>query len=52
MLDKDISAEELKSYIPTNFSCNLGSGSGCVCTTNEDYDQLNTKGGNMENTNH
>ena len=49
LLEKDISAEELKKYIPTNFSCGLGSNLnvGCLCTTKEDLDYLSKRGGNM-----
>jgi hypothetical protein len=45
----DVSKEELKNYIPSNFSCNFGSknGSGCVCYTKEDANYLTNKGGNI-----
>jgi hypothetical protein len=45
----DMSPEELKKYIPSNFSCNFGSknGSGCVCYTKEDSNYLTNKGGNI-----
>ena len=46
---QDLSPEELKKYIPSNFSCNFGSknGSGCVCYTKEDSNYLTNKGGNI-----
>ena len=49
LLEKDISAEELKNYVPTNFSCGLGSNlnGGCLCTTKEDLEYLSKRGGNM-----
>jgi hypothetical protein len=49
LLEKDISKEELKKYIPTNFSCGLGSNlnGGCLCTTKEDLEYLSKRGGNM-----
>jgi hypothetical protein len=45
---KDMTAEELKNYIPTNFSCNLGSntGGGCVCVSKDDYEVLGSRGSN------
>ena len=48
---KDMSPEEIKKYIPTNFSCNLGSnnGGGCVCVTKPDYDVLSARGSNGVN---
>ena len=44
----DMSADELKKYIPTNFSCNLGSntGGGCVCVSKNDYEVLGSRGSN------
>jgi hypothetical protein len=44
----DMSTDELKNYIPTNFSCNLGSntGGGCVCVSKEDYEVLGSRGSN------
>jgi len=49
LLEKDISPEELKKYIPTNFSCALGSNvnGGCLCVTKNDFDYLSKRGGNM-----
>ena len=32
--------------IGTNMSCNLGSTSGCVCMTNNDFDYLSNRGNN------
>jgi hypothetical protein len=46
MLDNTIPPEELKNYIPSNFSCNRGDNSGCVCVTQNDYDYLNNHSNN------
>jgi hypothetical protein len=50
---KDLSPEELANYIPTNFSCNLGSntGGGCVCVTKDDYKYLSSRGTNAQEKN-
>lgn len=56
LLDKDIKPEELKKYIPSNYSCNFGdninnsTNSGCVCVTQSDYDYLNNHGNNSRNS--
>ena len=44
----DMTSDELTKYIPTNFSCNLGSdnGGGCVCVTKNDYEILGNRGNN------
>ena len=44
----DMSVDELKNYIPSNFSCNFGSntGSGCVCVSKDDNELLGSRGGN------
>jgi hypothetical protein len=46
----DMSVDELKNYIPSNFSCNFGSntesGGGCVCVTKNAYESLGSRGGN------
>jgi len=44
----DMSADELKNYIPSNYSCNFGSnnGGGCVCVTKDNYEFLGSRGGN------
>lgn len=44
----DMSVDELKNYIPTNFSCNFGSntGGGCVCVSKNDNELLGSRGGN------
>jgi len=49
LLEKDIDKEELKNYVPTNFSCGLGSNlnGGCLCLTKDDFDYLSKRGGNM-----
>lgn len=50
---KDMTKEELKNYIPTNFTCNLGasdgSGGGCVCMKKQDYEVLGSRGTNGVN---
>ena len=48
LVSKDLSADELKNYIPSNFSCNFGSntGSGCVCVSKNDNEILGSRGGN------
>ena len=48
--DKNISQEELKKYIPSNFGCTAGDYSGCVCLTQENYDYLNSHGNNSSNS--
>jgi len=49
LLEKDISPEELKKYIPTTFSCALGSNvnGGCLCVTQDDWNYLSKRGGNI-----
>lgn len=44
----DMSVDELKNYIPSNFSCNFGSntGGGCVCISKNDNELLGSRGGN------
>ena len=44
--DKNMSPDELKKYIPSNFGCTSGDYSGCVCLTQENYDYLNNHGNN------
>lgn len=46
--DNDIPEKEMKNYISSNYSCNLGSnnGGGCVCVTKDDYELLGSRGGN------
>ena len=41
---KDMTDEEAKKYVPTNFSCNLGSGSGCLCVSKDDFNYLAAHG--------
>ena len=50
LLEKDINKEELKNYIPTNYSCGLGSNinGGCLCVTKDDFDYLSKRGGNLQ----
>jgi hypothetical protein len=43
----DIPEKDLAKYIPTNFSCNFGKGSGCVCATKSDFDYLANRGNNI-----
>jgi len=42
IIDKDLK----KKYIGTNFSCNSGSGSGCLCMTKDDFSYLANRGSN------
>jgi len=48
LLENDIDKEELKKYIPNNFSCSLGSdvNGGCLCMTQADKDNLTKRYGN------
>jgi hypothetical protein len=50
LLEKDISKEELKQYVPNNFACALGSSvqGGCLCVKQKDLDYLTTRGGNTK----
>lgn len=45
---KDMTEEEAKKYIPSNFSCNLGNGSGCLCITKDDFNYLASHGSNIQ----
>jgi hypothetical protein len=38
--DPRITDEELENYIPNNFSCNNGYGSGCPCMTKDNFNYL------------
>lgn len=46
MLNNSIPPDELKNYLPSNFSCNFGNntGSGCVCLTQKASDVLTNRG--------
>jgi hypothetical protein len=44
--DPSISQDELKNYIPSNFSCTSGEYSGCLCMTQNNSDYLNNHGNN------
>ena len=48
LLENDIDSEELKMYVPNNFSCTDGptNKSGCLCMTQKDMDYLTNKAGN------
>lgn len=50
LLNKNINSEEMKKYIPSNFSCNYGNGSGCVCIKPIDYNYLSNRGNNSDNS--
>lgn len=39
-----VSDDTLNKFIPSNFSCNFGEGSGCVCITKDDYNYLSQHG--------
>lgn len=45
---KDMTDEEAKNYVPSNFFCNLGSGSGCLCLTKDDFNYLASHGSNIQ----
>jgi len=47
MVNNSIPQDEMKNYIPSNFSCNFGDASGCVCLTQKDSDYLNNHGNNL-----
>jgi hypothetical protein len=49
LLENDIDPEELKNYVPNNFSCTDGPSnkSGCLCVTQQDMDYLTNKAGNI-----
>jgi hypothetical protein len=46
---KDMTDEEAANYVPTNFSCNLGNGGGCLCVTKNDFNYLAAHGLNTNN---
>jgi hypothetical protein len=46
LLSKDIPEEKLANYVGSNFSCNFGSGSGCLCLTKDNFDYLAKRGTN------
>ena len=52
MLSNTIPPDELKNYIPSNFSCSQGNniGGGCVCLTQKNSDFLNNHGNNSRIT--
>ncbi len=41
-----IPKDQLDNYIGTNFSCNFGNGSGCLCVAKDDFNYLANRGGN------
>lgn len=41
--------EEMSKYVGSNFSCNFGSGSGCLCVTKDDFNYLANRGKNSGN---
>lgn len=41
-----IPKDQLDKYIGTNFSCNFGKGSGCLCVAKDDFNYLANRGGN------
>ena len=45
--DPNISQEELKNYIPSNFGCTSGEYSGCLCLTQQNSDYLNNHANNL-----
>ena len=42
--DPNMSQEELKNYIPSNFGCASGNYKGCVCLTQQDSNYLTNHG--------
>ena len=46
LMTKEIPEEQLSNYVGNNFSCNNGSGSGCLCLTKSQYDYLASRGNN------
>jgi hypothetical protein len=51
MKSNDIPEEQLSNYVGTNFSCNFGEGSGCLCVTKDEFNYLSGRGGNAGSTN-
>ena len=45
----DMSATDASKYVSSNFSCNSGKGSGCLCVTKENINNLVTRGANTNN---
>jgi hypothetical protein len=45
-ITKEISDKDMEKYIGTNLTCNLGSGSGCLCVTKDDFNYLSNRGSN------
>ncbi len=43
---KDIPEEKLSNYVGSNFSCNYGNGSGCLCVSKENINYLSNRGNN------
>jgi hypothetical protein len=39
--------EEYNDYIPSNYSCNFGSNSGCLCISNKDKQFISNHGQNI-----
>jgi hypothetical protein len=44
--DPNMTSEELKKYIPSNFGCASGDYKGCVCLTQEESNYLTNRGQN------
>jgi hypothetical protein len=44
--EQTIPEDQLKNYIGSNFSCNYGNGSGCLCVSKDDFNYLADRGGN------
>ena len=45
-LKQQMSQDELKNYVPSNFGCTSGNYSGCVCLNKTDTEYLNNHGNN------
>jgi hypothetical protein len=46
LMETDMTEEEIKKYIGSNLSCNFGSGNGCLCVSQDDYNYLANRGNN------
>jgi hypothetical protein len=38
--------DQLKDFIGSNYSCNFGEGSGCLCVTKDNLKNITNRGGN------
>ena len=47
MPKSDADKELVKNTVSSNFSCNLGQNTGCVCIKKDEINYLTTRGGNL-----